>query len=214
MEAIASVILGVISGLLTPHARRWLRWAFRPSKINQLDMNVEFIEPAQSSTVKEQIRAYNREKLNAVMKFVFLHGFTYFFLFVAIYMPLGWATLSTDGLYFSNTRLAWLCSSCGIGIESQTIFSIAVAGLLYIPIWLFSQIISSPIATVFDHFNKVTPNKYMGILMFVFLGLSLLIAGHWVFLLYTKYSYLQSLGIPFVAIFLGAAIATGNNQRK
>ena len=214
MEAIATVILGIISGLLTPHARRWLHWSFRSNKIDPLDINVESVKLIKSSTEKEQIRAHNREQLNALLKFLFLHGLTYFLLFASIYMPFGWSTLSIEGLYLSSTRLAWLCSSCGIDSENQTVFSIVAAGLLYVPVWLLSQIVSSPIATVFDHFNEVTPNKYMAILVFVFLGLSLLIAGHWVFLLYPKYSYLQSLSIPFIAIFLGGALAAGNNERR
>jgi len=213
MEVITTVILNVISGLLTPHARRWLSWSFTPNKISQLDVDVELIEATQSPAEKEQIRAQNRKKLDELLKFIFLHGSTYFLLFASIYMPFGWAALSVEGVGVGNTRLSWVCSSCFIGSENQTMLSISIAGLLYIPVWLCSQIISSPIATVFDHFNKVTPNKYLAILAFVFLGLTLLIAGHWVFILYPKYSYLQSLGIPFIVIFLGGALATSNNQR-
>ncbi len=214
METIVTIILGIISGLLTPHARRWLRWTFTPHKIGQLELDIEAIKPVQSSEEKEEIRAHNREQLNAVRKFAFLYGVTFFFLFIAVYMPLGWAMLSTEGLFFVNTRLVWLCANCSIGREVQTIFSVVIAVLLYVPVWLLSQFISSLIATVFDHINQVTPSKFMGILVFVFLGISLLVAGHWVFLLYPKYSYLQSLGIPFVAVLLGGAFATGNNQRK
>jgi hypothetical protein len=214
MEAITTVFLGIISGLLTPHARRWLLWSYTPKKITEIDLGVNNLEPPQTPEEMEQIRAQNREKLNAVLKFIFLHGSTFFLLFMAVYMPLGWAILPDGELLFINTRLNWVCSSCTIVSDTQSVFSFTVSGLLYVPAWLISQLISSPVATVLDHFHKVTPNKYMGILMFIFLGVSLLVAGHWVFLIYPKYSYLQSLGIPFIAIFLGGVFVAGNNQRK
>lgn len=199
MEYIISVILSIIGNLLTPTAKKVLRWPAEPNDPYPL-FPPELIEPP-SEDHKELIRAYNRERLERASRIMWIHGITFFFLFGAFYLPLLLKSMPNLDIPFSATRLAILGLDLSFNHERVGSLSFAFALLFYVPLWLLSQPLGHFVATVWDQLQKVTPVRYASLIALSFFALSFIAAGHWVYMLFPNNTYIMSLALPFLAIF-------------
>lgn len=198
MEYIISVILSIIGNLLTPTAKRILRWPAEPNDPQPLSPP-ELVEPP-SEEDKERIRAYNRERLERASRIIWIHGITLFFLFGAFYLPLLLKSMPNADIPFSATRLAFLGWDLSFNHERVGWLSFALAILLYVPLWLLSQSLGHFVATIWDHLQKVTPARYASLIALSFFALSFIVAGHWVYVLFPSKTYLMSLTFPLLAV--------------
>ena len=199
MESIIAVILSIIGNLLTPTAKRVLRWPAEPNDPRPLSPP-ELVEPP-SEDDKERIRAYNRDRLERASRIIRIHGITFFFLFGAFYLPLMLKSMPSADIPFSATRLAILGWDLSFNHERLGWYSFALTLSLYVPLWLLSQPLGHFVATIWDQLQKVTPTRYASLIALSFFALSFIVAGHWVYVLFPSNTYLVSLAIPFLAVF-------------
>jgi hypothetical protein len=199
MEYIISVILSIIGNLLTPTAKKILRWPAEPN--DPQPFSPPEITESLSEDHKELIRAYNRERLERASRIIWIHGITFFFLFGAFYLPLLLKSMSSLDIPFSATRLAILDLDMSFNHERTGWFSFALALLFYVPLWLLSQSLGHVVSTIWDQLQKVTPARYASLIALSFFALSFIVAGHWVYVLFPQNSYLMSLALPFLAVF-------------
>lgn len=209
MEYFISVTLSIIGNLLTPTAKRILRWPAEPNDPQPLSPP-ELVEPS-SENNKERIRAYNRERLERASRIIWIHGITFFFLFGAFYLPLLLKSMPNVDIPFSATRLAILGWDLSFNHERVGWLSFALALLLYVPLWLLSQPLGHFVATIWDQLQKVTPARYVSLIALSFFALSFIVAGHWVYVLFPSNTYLMSLALPFLAVF-GIGYLSSNRQ--
>ncbi len=197
MDYIISVLLGIVGNLLTPSAKRLLHWhAEAPNDPTPL-APIASGEPEVDDAYKEQIRAYNRARLSRASWIIWIHGFTFFLLFAAFYLPLMWKPTPGQDVLLVATRLAFIGDWSFRG-DRLAALSLLLALLLYVPIWLASQPIGRLIAGLWDQLYRVTPKRYMSLIVLAFFALTLLVAGHWIYLLYPSQSYVGALMLPIV----------------
>lgn len=199
MEYLISIVLNIVSNLLTPAAQRLLRW---PAELD----NPQPIAPPKMKEIpseeeRELIRAYNRDRLETAGRILWIHGITLFVLFGAFYLPLLIKTMSNQDISLSATRLAIVGLEGAFSHEGIGWLSLALTLLFYLPLWLLSQPIGHFVATIWDQIQEVSPLRYASLIALSFFSLSFLVAGHWVYVLFPKNSYLMSLAFPFLAVF-------------
>jgi hypothetical protein len=199
MEYIISVILSIIGNLLTPAAKKILRWPAEPNDPRPVDLPEIVDLPSEDD--KERIRAYNRERIERASRIVWIHGVTFFFLLGAFYLPLLLKSMPSTDIPFSATRLSILDLDLSFDHERLGWFSFTLALLFYVPLWLLSQSLGHFVATVWDQLQKVTPARYASLIALSFFALSFIVAGHWVYVLFPNNAYFMSLAIPFLAVF-------------
>jgi hypothetical protein len=199
MEYLISIVLNIVGNLLTPAARQLLRWPAEP------DNPQPIAPPSVSSPLpeeeKELIRAYNRERLERAGRILWIHGITFFFLFAAFYLPLLVKTMPNQDILLSMTRFGSLGLEGTFSRDGVGWLSLVLTLALYLPLWLLSQPIGHVVATIWDQVQRVSPTRYASLIALSFFALSFLVAGHWVYVLFPKNSYLMSLGLPFFAVF-------------
>jgi Na+-driven multidrug efflux pump len=209
MEYIISVILGIIGNLLTPTAKKLLRWPVEPNDPQPLSAPEAVDVPSEDH--KELIRAYNRARLERASRIILVHGLTFLFLFAAYFLPLTLKSMWNKDIDFSTTRFAVLGIHLIIDHEQTAWLSLAATLLLYVPVWLLSQSLGHVVASMLDHIHKVTPARYMSLITLSFFALSFVIAGHWIYLLFPSNSYLMSLALPVLAVF-GVGYMSSNQR--
>jgi len=215
---IGTIILGVIGSilgnLLTPYTKNIFKWP-RPINAEVEPLKDHLVAPEEEiPDNKEFQREKNRAKLVAISQLFFLYGYTFFVLYISIYSPIGFGVLGDNILPFSETRLYWLCETCLFTTENQTHIAAIAAISLYYPIWILAQKLVTYIEKGLDHITKITSTKYTALLVGVFFVISLFIAGHWIFLLFPKFSYLEAIGLPFIVVIIGVLIIISNNDRR
>lgn len=210
MEYVISVLLSIVANLLTPMAKRAIRW---PPELDEPtpQMPVDESGMVSDDDHKERIRAYNRARLAALSRVLWVHFFTLFFLFAAFWLPLLFKSLPGKGVDLSNTRLgSW---GGDLYVPDGRIFVVALCLTLtfYLPVWLLSQPVAYHVASLWDQLVKVTAARYASLIALSFAGLCFLIAGHWIYFLFPPTGYLESLALPFFAIF---GVGYLSSQRK
>lgn len=217
---IGTIILGavgsIVGNLLTPYTKKIFKWPESEPEHDNLEPIEESI-PAEQEKIpdnKEAIRERNRARIIAISQLVFLYGYTFFILYISFYSPIGFGLLGDKILPFSETRLYWLCEACSFNPENQTHISAIFAIVLYYPIWLLAQKLASFIEKILDNITKITSTQYTALLVGVFFVISLFIAGNWVFLIYSRFSYLQSIGLPFFVLILGVLFVISNKDKR
>jgi len=198
MEYIVSVLLGILGNLLTPTAKRLLRWPAEPDEPTRLPIPI--IKGHVTNDEKEAIREYNRQRLEQVGRLVWIHSITFLFLFSAFFLPLLWRTMPGKDVDLAETRLPTFGADIALDHQHIGLLSLGFTLLLYVPVWLLSQPVGHFFATVLDQIHQVTPTRYASLIALSFVGLSFLVAGHWVFVLFPQNSYLSSVALPFVAV--------------
>ncbi|MCE4553804.1 hypothetical protein [Pelomonas cellulosilytica] len=201
MDYIISVLLGIVGNLLTPTAKRVLRWPAEipddPTLLAPLSEQSEL-----DDAYKEQIRVHNRARLNRAARILWIHAFTFFALFAAFYMPLMWKATPGHDVELAATRLS-LLSGWSFRGDRLLELSLLLASAFYAPLWLISQPIGNLIATAWDQLYKVSPARYASLIGLAFMAQSFLIAGNWIYLLYPNQSYVDALMLPVVLVLIG-----------
>lgn len=200
MEYIVSVLLSIVGNLLTPTAKRFLRWPVEPDSPSPLPIPAVKERSFATEEEKEMIREYNRQRLARIGRFLGIHAITFLFLLAAFYLPLMLRSMPGKDIALSDTRLVVFGIESAIDHQRIGLLSLTLSFLLYAPIWFLSQLIGHFAATVWDQLNKVTPARYASLIALSFIGLAFLVAGHWVFVLFPQNSYLFSVGLPFIAV--------------
>lgn len=211
MEYIVSVLLGIVGNLLTPTAKRFLRWPVEPDAPTRLPLPNIKERAVVSDEEKEGVRAYNRQLLAKVGRLCWIHVITFMFLLAAFYLPLMWKSMPGRDIVFSSTRLAIFGIERAFDHQRIGLLSMALALLFYVPVWFLSQPIGHAFATAWDHINKVTPERYPSLIALSFIAVAFLIAGHWIFVLFPQQSYMFSVGLPFIAV---AAVGVLSSARR
>jgi len=216
---IGTIILGVIGSilgnLLTPYTKNIFKWP--EQKSDSAKETVEEQPEAVAETEpndKEYIRRKNRERLVAISQLIFLYGYTFFVLYISIYSPIGFGLFGGKVFLLSETRVFWLCDNCAFTSENQTHISAIAAIVLYYPVWLLAQKLAIIIEKVLDNITKLTTTQYTALLVGIFFVVSLFIAGNWVYLLYPKFTYLESIGLPFIVVIIGILIIFSNKDKR
>lgn len=209
MEYIISVILSIVGNLLTPTAKRVLRWPAEPNDPHPLSPPELVERPTEDE--KECIRAYNRERLERASRIMWIHGITFFFLFGAFYLPLLLKSMPNVDVPFSATRLAILGLDLSFNHDKVGWLSFDLAILFYVPVWLLSQLLGHFVATIWDQLQKVTPARYASLIALSFFALAFIVSGHWVYVLFPNNTYLMSLALPFLAVF-GVGYLSSNRR--
>ncbi|MFL9870027.1 hypothetical protein [Paraburkholderia megapolitana] len=200
MEYVLSVLLSIVANLLTPMAKRAIRWP------PELDEPTPQMPADENTTVgdddhKERIRAYNRARLAALSRVLWVHIFTLFFLFAAFGLPLLFKSLPGRGVDLSTTRLgSWGTDLC-VPDGGILVVTLCLTLIFYLPVWLLSQPVAYHIASLWDRLVKVTPARYTSLIALSFASLCFLIAGHSIYFLFPPTGYLQSIALPFLALF-------------
>ncbi len=214
---IGTIILGVIGSvlgnLLTPYTKNIFKWP-KPKKSDSEALEKQSVASEEAPDDKESQREKNSARLVAISQLFFLYGYTFFVLYMSIYSPIGFGVFGDNILLISETRLYWLCETCSFTSENQTHIAAIAAIILYYPIWLLAQKIVIYIEKILDNITKITSTQYTAILVGVFFVISLFIAGNWVFLLYTKFSYMESIGLPFLVVIIGVLIIISNKEKR
>lgn len=154
----------------------------------------------------EVMRARNRKKLKELAALCFYYCFSFYALFAAFYLPLQFKQFGVARvLDLGNTRLPL---SGSVPSEKFMWIAIVLALALYIPCWLTSVKFADFVARIWHRYREVTAIRHgafitIGMFLFAFL-----VAGHWIYVLYPRYSYLSSVATPFLAIFLIAGFAS------
>lgn len=209
MEYIVSVLLSIVGNLLTPTAKRILRWPAEPDSPSPLPIPDVKERAFPSEAEKEAVRTYNRQRLARVGRLFWIHATTFLFLLAAFYLPLMLRSMPGKDIALSDTRLAVLGIDSAIDHQRIGLLSLTLSLLLYVPIWFLSQPIGHFMATVWDQLNKVTPARYASLIALSFIGLAFLVAGHWVFVLFPQNSYQFSVGLPFIAVGVVGFLSSG-----
>lgn len=200
MEYLISLVLNIVGNLLTPTAKRLLRWPAEPN--DPRPRPPPGPKQLSSEYEKEFIRAFNRDRLERAGRILWIHGVTFVMLFAAVVVPLLLKTMPNNDIQLSDTRLAVFGLEAIYSQDRVFRFSLALAVLFYVPFWFLSQPIGHFVATIWDQVEKVSPARYANLIAFSFFAWSLLLAGHWSYVLFPKLSYLTSLALPFGAVIV------------
>jgi hypothetical protein len=150
VSGLLAIVCGIAANLLTPAARKAL--GFRP-------------EPPPEATKAEQVseetdenieahRAANRRRLSELVAQCYFYGASFYVLFAAIYLPLGFKHFGSSGpLNFATTRIPIQ----GV-LPSANFATLAavIALLLYVPCWLFAVQVASRVARIWRSYQRVT----------------------------------------------------------
>ena len=213
-EALYAIFLNIVGNLLTPFAKnffgRWIKFDVPEHDVEPITPLPPAPEPALSEEEQEQIRAHNRERLGAIFSLVVLYGATFMVLYYAMAAPMQLKTLGVhQGLYLGETRLGW-----PLWLNGDAIFWVALfaAVALYYPLFRGAQFIAYHVARWLNQLSKVTPLQFSSLVGLAFFGLTLVVCGHWVFVLYPKYTYAQALSMPFVVAVAGIGFMASQNR--
>ncbi|WP_322881102.1 hypothetical protein [Pandoraea sputorum] len=201
MEYVLSVVLSIAANLLTPMTKRAIRWPPEFDEPTPQPPIEDDIPGDVDENYKKRIRARNRARLAALSRVVWVHFITFFFLLAAFGLPLLMKSLDGRGIDLSATRLGALGEAWHV--PNGDIFGVTLflALMFYLPVWLLSQPVAYRVASLWDQLVKVSVARYTSLIALSFLGICFIIAGHWIYFLYPSTGYLQSLGLPFVAVF-------------
>ncbi|WP_297533287.1 hypothetical protein [Thalassolituus sp.] len=197
-----SIIAGIIGNFLTPFLTPFARKIFAKRRLDIPQQNEEPAplgesEPAEEG--REHIRAINRAKLESVVSMLILYGATFYILYQAVALPLNFKLFGTDQFSLLQTRLGLDVS---LHRDIVPLFSFGLAVLFYYPAFITAQRIAYYVAAAWDKLEKVTSIQLIGLTVVAFSVPATLLSGHWIYLLYTQYSYGQALMIPVsVGIF-------------
>lgn len=200
LGVISAIVLGVAGNLLTPYVREFL--CLLPEK-EAHPLRTQPTAPQELEDI-EAIRARNRAQLHALVWQVCLYGISFFFIYMAIYLPLSFSTLINGQLDLSHTR---------IGIDrviAQEKFATVVALLavaLFAPLWLLAQKIARGVATIWRRFYYVGPYRFGAFATLFVALLSLVLAGHVIYLLYPSKSYTDAVLLPFTLFLVVGTVA-------
>lgn len=200
MEYVLSVLLSIVANLLTPMAKRAIRW---PPELDEPAPQASAAESAMVYDVdyKEHTRAQNRARLAVLSRVLWVHFFTLFFLLAAFGLPLLFKSFGGKGVDLSATRLGSWGGDLYVPDGRILTVTLCLTLMLYLPVWLLSQPIAYLVASLWDQFVKITAARYASLVALSFAGLCFFIAGHWIYFLFPSAGYLESLTLPFVAIF-------------
>jgi len=152
----------------------------------------------------EAARARNRAQLHALVWQAYLYGISFFFIYMAIYLPLSFSAPINGTLDLSQTRF---------GVQrfiSQEYFSTLAALLAFAafaPLWLLAQKIAQGVATIWRRFYYVDPIRFGAFATLSVALLSLIIAGHVIYLLFPSKSYSDAVLLPFILFLVVGAFA-------
>ncbi|MBK5119200.1 hypothetical protein IQ288_04825 [Burkholderia sp. R-69980] len=202
MDSLLSLLISIAANLLTPMAKRMIRW---PPELDELPSQAVLATDEDAATYddahRELIRAYNRARLEKLGRVLWAHFITAFFLFAAFFLPLLVKSLGSQGIDLSSTRLGPWGSDWHVPGGRIFPLALSLTLLLYLPVWLLSQPVAYRAASLWDQLVKVTPARYTALIALSFACLCFVIAGHWIYFLYPTTGYLQALAMPVIAVF-------------
>lgn len=210
---IEGIVTSIIGNLLTPSVKKlFSRWI-------TFDVPEDLKEPTApphpeptpnlSEEEQERIRAYNRERLQAISWLIFLYGFTFFFLYQTIALPMSIKLLGAGHFNLADTRIGF---TADMSQESIRWVAWPVAIVLYYPFLMGAQRIAYYIAQAWNQLQEVTPFRFTSFIVLAFISLCLLLSGQWIFLLYPKYTYFQAVSLPFIITFIGIMYASSRHR--
>ncbi len=200
LGAISAIVLGVAGNLLTPYVREFLR--LQPEKEAPPS-------PTQPTTPQEPedietARARNRAQLHALVWQAYLYGISFFFIYMAIYLPLSFSAPMNGQLDLSHTRIG---IDRFIAQEKFATLAALLAVALFAPLWLLAQKIAQGVAAIWRRFYYVGPYRFGAFATLAVALLSLVLAGHVIYLLYPGKSYTDAVLLPFILFLVVGAFA-------
>lgn len=201
LGVISAIVLGVAGNLLTPYVREFLR--LPPEREEPPH---PFVSPGAQQEPEdiEAVRARNRELLRALLWQVYLYGVSFFFVYMAIYLPLSFAASLYGVLDLSQTRIS---IDRVIPQEKFATLAALLAVALYAPIWLLAQKVAQGIAAIWRRLSYVGPYRFGAFATLAVALLSLVLAGHVIYLLYPSKGYFDAVLFPFILCILVGGFA-------
>ncbi len=201
LGVISAIVLGVAGNLLTPYVREFLR--LPPEREEPPPPSVSRGVQQEPEDI-EATRARNRELLRALVWQVYLYGVSFLFIYMAIYLPLSFSATLHGVLDLSQTRI-----NIDRVIPQEKFATIAalLAIALFVPIWLLAQKISQGVAGIWRRFSYVGPYRFGAFATLSVALLSLVLAGHIIYLLYPSKGYADAVLFPFIAFLLVGGFA-------
>ncbi|MDH2917750.1 MAG: hypothetical protein PXX73_00955 [Sideroxydans sp.] len=201
LGVVSAIVLGVAGNLLTPYVREFLRL---PPEREEPPPSTTSPRPPQEPEDIETARARNRELLHALVWQVYLYGVSFFFIYMAIYLPLSFSATLHGVLDLSQTRISL---DRVIPKEKFATLAALFAVALFAPIWLLAQKIAQGVASVWSRFAHVGPYRFGAFATLSVALLSLILAGHVIYLLYPSKGYADAVLFPFIAFLLVGGFA-------
>lgn len=203
LGVISAIVLGVAGNLLTPYVREFL--SLPPEKeVPPTPTPSDSPEEPEEPEDVEAARIRNRVQLHALFWQAYLYGISFFFIYMAIYLPLSFSAPINGTLDLSQTR---------IGIQrfiAQEHFATLAALLafgLFAPLWLLAQKIAQGVAVIWRRFYYVGPIRFGAFATLSVALLSLVLAGHVIYLLFPSKSYTDAVLLPFILFLVISAFA-------
>ncbi|QBB68902.1 hypothetical protein ELE36_00095 (plasmid) [Pseudolysobacter antarcticus] len=195
LGALSAIVLGIAGNLLTPYVREFLRL---PPEKEAPPLPTPSTTPQEPEDI-EAIRARNRAQLHALVWQAYLYGVSFFFIYMAIYLPLSFAAPINGQLDLSHTRirLDWIFAQ-----ENFATLAALFAVSLFAPLWLLAQTIAQGVAVIGRKFYYIGPYRFGAFATLSVALLSLVLAGHVIYLIYPNKSYTDSVLLPFI-VFVG-----------
>ena len=201
LGVVSAIVLGVAGNLLTPYVREFLHL---PAEREEPPTSTTPSKPPQYPEDIEVDRARNRELLHALAWQVYLYGVSFFFIYMAIYLPLSFSATLHGTLDLSQTRIS---INHIIPQEKFATLAALLAVALFAPIWLLAQKIAQGVAFVWSRFSHVGSYRFGAFATLSVALLSLILAGHVIYFLYPGKSYADAVLFPFIACLLVGGFA-------
>jgi len=200
LGVVSAIVLGVAGNLLTPYVREFLRL---PPEKEAPPSPTQPTTPQEPEDI-EIVRARNRAQLHALVWQTYLYGISFFFIYMAIYLPLSFSAPINGQLDLSHTRIRidWF-----IAQEKFAILAALLAVALFAPFWLLAQKIAQGVAAIWRRFYYVGPYRFGAFATLSVALLSLVLAGHVIYLLYPSKSYTDAVLLPFILFLVVGAFA-------
>lgn len=218
-ESLWSIILSIVGNLLTPFFQKlfgqWIPFASSKSKAEPSTPPAPMPASTDSPTQIEDLRARNRERMQATFGLVLLYSITAFVLYGVIAAPayfkaVGELRLNESGFSLAETRLDM---DLWISRDLITTLAITIAAFFYIPILKIAQQLAYALKFKWTQYYKLKPLQAIGFVMISFFALALLVSGHCIYFLYPKLTYAQSVIMPFAITFGGFALMESQNRK-
>lgn len=202
ISGVLAIVCGIAANLLTPAARKAL--GFRPEPPPKA-VKIQQVPEVESDNIEAR-RAANRRRLSELVAQCYFYGASFYVLFAAIYLPLGFKHFgASEPLDFTTTRIP---IHVALSPDHFATLAAVVALILYVPCWLLAVRVASGVARIWRNYQQVTSIRFGAFITLAMFVFGFFICGNWIYLLFPQNSYLASVIYPFVAILFVAGVAS------
>ncbi len=179
MDFFLSVATGMLGNLLTDFTKKVLNWrivseepkATLPQKVDNFDFYA--------------LKVINHERLQSIQSASMMLLFCFLFLATAAYLPVVFGNFPAVSINLADTRLNFLTNLFSISHVNIYYFVFFLVAVAYIPIFLFTQLLTKTIAWFIDYnFSDVSKKGFVFFFVSSLLPVTILFAATVTYLYY------------------------------